>query len=102
MRYAGRLCRTSEEMSAYLRWMQLRVRGLVASPTWRQPIQALATHLLHRRQLGAREARTIIRGAIPGTEGSGSIRRRSVAGSNRRAAASARRSVSGGARPELR
>lgn len=65
VRYAGHLCRTRSEMSAYLRWMQLRVRALVESPTWRRPIEALAACLVQRRELGAREARGIIRRAIP-------------------------------------
>jgi len=65
VRYAGYLCRTRPEMSAYLRWMQLRVRALVESPMWRRPIEALAACLVQRRQLGAREARGIIRRAIP-------------------------------------
>jgi hypothetical protein len=65
VRYAGHLCRTRSEMSAYLRWMQLRVRALVESPTWRRPIEALAACLVQRRQLGARETRGIIRRAIP-------------------------------------
>jgi len=65
VRYAGYLCRTRQEMSAYLRWMQLRVRALVQSPSWRQPIGALAKCLIERRELGAREARGIIRRAIP-------------------------------------
>lgn len=65
VRYAGYLCRTRAEMSAYLRWMQLRVRALVESPTWRRPIEGLATCLVQRRELGAREARGIIRRAIP-------------------------------------
>ena len=65
IRQAGHVCRTSEEMSAYLRWLQLRVRALVETETWRRPIEALAAHLLQRRQLGARETRAIIRGAIP-------------------------------------
>jgi hypothetical protein len=65
VRYASYLCRTRREMSAYLRWMQLRVRALVESPRWRRPIQALAASLVERRQLGVREARGIIRRAIP-------------------------------------
>lgn len=65
VRYAGYLCRTRAEMSAYLRWMQLRVRALVESPSWRLPIRALAACLVRRRELGAREARAIIRRAIP-------------------------------------
>jgi hypothetical protein len=65
VRYAGYLCRTRPEMSAYLRWMQLRVRALVQSPTWRRPIEALAACLVQRRELGPREARGIIRRAIP-------------------------------------
>jgi hypothetical protein len=65
VRYAGYLCRTRPELSAYLRWMQLRVRALVESPAWRRPIEALAMHLIERRALGAREARDIIRRAIP-------------------------------------
>jgi hypothetical protein len=64
MRRAGSICRTSEEMSAYLRWLQLRTRALVKSPTWRQPIETLATCLLERRQLGAWDTRAIIRAAI--------------------------------------
>jgi len=62
--YVGYLCRTRAETSAYLRWMQLRVRALVESPAWRRPIEALAACLVRRRQLGAREARAIIRRAI--------------------------------------
>jgi hypothetical protein len=65
VRYAGYLCRTRSELSAYLRWMQLRVRALVESPAWRRPIEALAMRLIERRALGAREARDIIRRAIP-------------------------------------
>jgi hypothetical protein len=65
VRYAGYLCRTRQELSAYLRWMQMRVRALVETPTWRQPIEALAMCLVQRRELGAREARDIIRRAIP-------------------------------------
>jgi hypothetical protein len=65
VRYAGYLCRTRSEMSAYLRWMQLRVRALVESPSWRRPIEALATCLVQRRELGAGEARRIIRRALP-------------------------------------
>ena len=64
VRYAGYLCRTRPEMSAYLRWMQLRVRALVESPTWRRPIEALAACLVQRRELGARDARGVIRRAI--------------------------------------
>lgn len=64
VRYAGYLCRTRREMSAYLRWMQLRVRALVEIPTWRRPIEALAACLVQRRELGAREAHGIIRRAI--------------------------------------
>lgn len=75
MRRAGYICRTSEEMSAYLRWLQFRVRALVESPTWRQPIKALAKRLLQRRQLGASETRAIIRSAIPGIQRRASIRR---------------------------
>ncbi len=62
VRHAGQLCRTRAELSAYLRWMQLRVRALVESPGWRQPIEALADQLRQHRRLGAREARAIIRG----------------------------------------
>jgi hypothetical protein len=65
VRYAGYLCRTRPELSAYLRWMQLRVRALVGSPAWRRPIETLAMRLIQRRALGAREARDIIRRAIP-------------------------------------
>jgi ATP-dependent Zn protease len=65
VRYAGSLCRTRREMSAYLRWMQLRVHALVESPTWHRPIEALAARLVERQQLGVREARSIIRRAIP-------------------------------------
>jgi hypothetical protein len=65
VRYAGYLCRTRPEMSAYLRWMQLRVRSLVESPGWRRPIEALAACLVQRRELGPRETRNIIRRAIP-------------------------------------
>ncbi len=65
VRYAGHLCRTRPEISAYLRWMQLRVRALVESPTWRRPIEALAAYLVQRRELSTREARGIIRRAIP-------------------------------------
>jgi hypothetical protein len=68
MRRAGSICRTSEEMSACLRWLQLRTRALVNSPTWRQPIATLAACLLERRQLGALEARAVIRAAIAGAE----------------------------------
>lgn len=64
VRYADYLCRTRPETSAYLRWMQLRVRALVQSPTWRGPIEALAASLVQCRELGAREARSIIRRAI--------------------------------------
>ena len=64
VRYVGYLCRTRPEVSAYLRWMQLRVHALVGSATWRRPIEALARCLIERRQLGAREARNIIRHAI--------------------------------------
>jgi ATP-dependent Zn protease len=71
VRYAGYLCRTRLEMSAYLRWMQLRVRALVESPTWRRPIEALAACLVQRRKLGAREARAIIRRAILMAGGNG-------------------------------
>lgn len=71
VRYAGYLCRTRPEMSAYLRWMQLRVRALVESPTWRRPIEALAACLVQRRELGAREARAIIRRSIPTVGGNG-------------------------------
>jgi hypothetical protein len=59
--------------------MQLRVRALVESPTWRRPIKALATCLVQRRTLGAREARDIIRRAIPvspATEGRKIAKRR--------------------------
>jgi hypothetical protein len=73
MRRAGSICRTSEEMSACLRWLQFRARALVNSPTWRQPIETLATCLLERRQLGAREARAIIRAAIAGAQRASSI-----------------------------
>jgi len=65
IRYAGFLCRTRLEMSAYFRWMQLRMRALVESPSWCRPIEALAMCLVQRRELGAREARGIIRRAIP-------------------------------------
>jgi hypothetical protein len=68
VRRAGSICRTSKEVSAYLRWLQLRTRALVESPSWRQPIEVLATRLLERRQLGARETRAIIRGAIAGPQ----------------------------------
>lgn len=64
VRYAGYLCRRRPEISAYLRWMQLRVHALVERPTWRRPIEALAACLVQRRELGAREARSIIRRAI--------------------------------------
>ncbi len=65
LRYAGYLGRTRAEMSAYLRWMQFRVRTLVHSPTWRQPIEALAACLVQRREVGVHEARRIIRRAMP-------------------------------------
>jgi hypothetical protein len=71
VRYAGYLCRTRLELSAYLRWMQLRVRALVETPTWRRPIEALATGLIERRRLSAREARDIIRRAIPASPATG-------------------------------
>jgi hypothetical protein len=64
VRYAGYLCRTRPELSAYLRWMQLRVRALVESPAWRRPIEALAACLIQRRELGARETRRVIQRAI--------------------------------------
>jgi hypothetical protein len=79
MRRAGSICRTSDEMSAWLRWLQLRTRALVQSPTWRQPIEVLAQHLLECRQLGARETRAIIRAAISGVQRPSSIRHRSNA-----------------------
>lgn len=69
VRYAEYLCRTREELSAYLRWMQLRVRALVASPGWRGPIEALAAALARRGALGMRETRAIIRSAITGPPG---------------------------------
>jgi hypothetical protein len=65
VRYASYLCRTRREMSAYLRWMQLRVRALTESPSWRQPIGALAACLVQRREFGVRDARWIIRRALP-------------------------------------
>lgn len=74
MRRAGTICRTSEEMSACLRWLQLRSHALVQSPTWRQPIDTLAARLLERRQLGARETRAIIRAAISRGRSPSSIR----------------------------
>jgi len=76
MRRAGAICRTREEMSACLRWLQLRTHALVESPTWRQPIEMLATRLLERRQLGALETRAIIRAAISGAQDPSSIRGR--------------------------
>jgi hypothetical protein len=35
VRRAGAICRTNEEMSAFLRWLQLRTYALVQSPSWR-------------------------------------------------------------------
>jgi hypothetical protein len=64
VRYASYLCPTRREISAYLRWMQLRVRALVESPSWRHPIQALAACLVQQRQLGVRDARRVIRRAL--------------------------------------
>ncbi|HEY5617047.1 MAG TPA: DUF3175 domain-containing protein [Vicinamibacterales bacterium] len=84
MRRAESICRTSEETSAYLRWLQMRAHSLVERPTWRQPIEALATRLLERRDLSARETRAIIRGAISAIQSPSSIRRRSPARSSRR------------------
>jgi hypothetical protein len=75
MRRAGAICRTSEEISACLRWLQLRTYALVRSPTWRQQIDALAARLLECRQLGARETRALIRAAIPTAPSRSSIRR---------------------------
>jgi len=72
---AGYLCRTTEEISAYLRWMQLRVRALVKSPTWQEPIEALTKCLLQRGTLGARDARAIIQRALPKDEARRSARR---------------------------
>jgi hypothetical protein len=74
VRRAGAICRTNEEMSAFLRWLQLRTYALVQSPTWRQPIDTLAARLLERRQLGARETRAIIRAAISPVRTESSIR----------------------------
>jgi ATP-dependent Zn protease len=74
MRRAKAICRTSEEMSACLRWLQLRTHALVQSPTWRQPIDTLAARLLERRHLGARETRAIIRAAISTGRSSSSVR----------------------------
>jgi hypothetical protein len=74
VRRAGAICRTNEEMSAFLRWLQLRTYALVQSPTWRQPIDTLAARLLERRQLGARETRAIIRTAISTVRNESSIR----------------------------
>lgn len=79
MRRAGSICRTSEEMSACLRWLQFRTHALVESSTWRQPIETLATRLLERRQLGAREARTIIRAAMARAQRSSSAPHASTA-----------------------
>jgi len=75
MRRAGAICRSREEMSACLRWLQLRTHALVQSPTWRQPIDTLAAHLLERRQLGAQETRAIIRAAVSSAHSRTSIRR---------------------------
>jgi hypothetical protein len=75
MRRAGAICRTSDEISACLRWLQLRAHALVESPTWRQPIDRLAARLLERRQLGARETRAIISTAISMVRRPSSIRR---------------------------
>lgn len=96
MRRAGSICRTSEEMSACLRWLQLRTRALVESPTWRQPIETLAIRLLERRQLGAGETRAIISAAISGVERPSSIRHRSNARQTSRRRVAARRHVRGG------
>jgi len=73
MRRAGSICRTSDEMSAWLRWLQLRTHALVESPTWRQPIEALAARLLKQRQLGERETRAIIRAAVSAAQRPSSI-----------------------------
>jgi len=75
MRRAGSICRTSEEMSAYLRWLQLRTHALVESATWRPPIERLAARLLERHQMGARETRAIIRAAIADAQRPSSIPR---------------------------
>lgn len=76
MRRAGAICRTSEEISACLRWLRLRTYALVQSPTWRQPIGRLAAHLLERREFGARETRAIIRAALSSLRIDPSIRPR--------------------------
>jgi ATP-dependent Zn protease len=73
MRRAGAICHTSAEISAYLRWLQLRTHALVQSQTWRQPIGTLAARLLECRQLGARETRAIIRAAVSNAQSTASI-----------------------------
>jgi ATP-dependent Zn protease len=75
MRRAGAIYHTSEEISAYLRWLQLRTHALVQSPTWRQPISTLAARLLECRQLGARDTRAIIHAAIANAPSTAGIRR---------------------------
>ena len=75
MRRAEAICHTSEELSACLRWLQLRTHALIRSRTWRQAIDALAARLLERRTLGARETRAIIKAAISTARGPSSVRR---------------------------
>ena len=74
MRRAGAICHTSAEMSAYLRWLQLRTHALVQSQAWQRPIGTLAARLLECRQLGARETRGIIRAAISNAQSTAAIR----------------------------
>ena len=75
MRRAGAICLSGQEISACLRWLQLRTHALVQRPTWRRQIDALAARLRERRQLGARETRAIIRAAIPTVPSPSSNRR---------------------------
>lgn len=56
---------SSEEFTAYFRWLRLRAKGLVNEPINRRMIDALASTLLKRKTLSERDARSTALSLFP-------------------------------------
>jgi hypothetical protein len=60
---AGLVCRSSDEMDAYVEWLSVRTRRVVTGEISWLVIEAVATALLHHGTLSARAIRRTITGA---------------------------------------
>lgn len=64
VRFGGLVCATSEETSAYLRWLRARTGAILQLLPIRRGIEMLARELLRRRRLTAVEACGIVATAL--------------------------------------